>query len=515
MLPEECLYCYNLVPSEYGLRLRKGYREWAIGLNNPVNTIIGFEGQAQDESSSKLFAITLEGIWNVTTYGTTISGVPDVVFSDNGPTAGYGVFTEMTNDAGSRILAYADEANGLFYYYETGLTWLPIPTFTLPASSTSPFGPPLAADIVYAVTWKNRLWFIERDTAYAWYLQPGAIQGEATPFNFGAKFVHGGEIKAIFNWTVDGGLGVDDILVVVSGGGDVLTYKGTDPNSIDTFELIGAYYVGSFPASRKVGLTYGGELYLISTFGVISVRQLMQGILYEDPSLGPSAKINRYLRDAVESGRESYDWSMTIYPSDGFLQIIAPYNLSNNENAIQYQQNLMTQAWGLWRGVPIRSAASWKGLYLIGTPDGRVVEYYGSLDNSSTFAGGPTGTSIDYSILTSYQAPAGNTTSYKKVNFIRPIQVTRFQINAVTRAIYDYEFDAMLPTPNGLPNSGGDDWDAATWDASIWSGQQGSESTVDGVLGQGRVIAVAMRGRSSDRLTFVSWDIDYQTGGFL
>ena len=79
MPPEDCLYTVNLMPSEYGLRLRKGYEEWATGCvedpprapSSNVNTIIPFESNIQDVANDRLFAVTAEGIWNVTLLATT------------------------------------------------------------------------------------------------------------------------------------------------------------------------------------------------------------------------------------------------------------------------------------------------------------------------------------------------------------------------------------------------------------------------------------------------------------
>ena len=69
MPPQDCIYSYNLMPSEYGMRLRKGYRQWATGCseiparaeNNDVRTIIPFESNIQDASNDRLFAVTAEG----------------------------------------------------------------------------------------------------------------------------------------------------------------------------------------------------------------------------------------------------------------------------------------------------------------------------------------------------------------------------------------------------------------------------------------------------------------------
>ena len=40
MGPTDCIWTYNLMPVEYGMRLRKGYREWATGINGAVRTVL-------------------------------------------------------------------------------------------------------------------------------------------------------------------------------------------------------------------------------------------------------------------------------------------------------------------------------------------------------------------------------------------------------------------------------------------------------------------------------------------
>ena len=57
---QDCYYTFNLMPSEYGLRLRKGYREWATNIGTDpytdVRGVIPFEGT--DPANNKLFAAT-------------------------------------------------------------------------------------------------------------------------------------------------------------------------------------------------------------------------------------------------------------------------------------------------------------------------------------------------------------------------------------------------------------------------------------------------------------------------
>ena len=146
MPAEDYLYCHNLMPSEYGMRLRKGYREWGRGVtdNNPINTVIAFEGQAPDED--RLWAVTEDGIWNFTTPN-QVAPTQDVVFADQASGAGYGVWTEFTRDNGDRYLYYADEKNGLHEYSEATGLWT-VPTFT---------GGIVEEDVAFVMGWKNRM----------------------------------------------------------------------------------------------------------------------------------------------------------------------------------------------------------------------------------------------------------------------------------------------------------------------------------------------------------------------
>ena len=58
--PRNCIYTYNLVPYEFGLRVRSGYREWQIGVtagaNLGVHTLIPFSPAVDDGTGDKLFA---------------------------------------------------------------------------------------------------------------------------------------------------------------------------------------------------------------------------------------------------------------------------------------------------------------------------------------------------------------------------------------------------------------------------------------------------------------------------
>ena len=374
MPPDDCLSCDNLMPSEYGLRLRKGYFQTArgVGDNNDdeIRSIIPFEGQATDASQDRLFCASEWGIYDVTQYGDT-NPVRLVDFTQQGDAAGWGVSTEFTNDSTDRFMFFSDGLNGLHVYEESTGLW-DVPAFT---------GGIVVADVAFVMSWKNRLWMIEEASGDAWYTDVDAVGGQAKKFTFGSKFKHGGELKCLYNWTIDGGNGIDDYLVSVSRGGDVLVYQGIDPETDMT--LVGSYFIGEVPESRRLGVNYGGELYLLSTYGITSIRDLLQGVVPSDAGKSPSAKISRFVREEVQVGKDDREWALNIYPGDGFLQIVTPWKAEQAEFARQYNQNLLTTAWGRWRNVPINSANNWNARYYFGDKSGNIWTYGGTLDGTT------------------------------------------------------------------------------------------------------------------------------------
>ena len=272
MKPEDCIYTYNLMPSEYGSRLRKGYREWAINCgNNDVRTIIPFDSNELFAENNKLFAVTSEGIWDVTLFGNTAPTL-EQAFSINTGDAGYGVFCEFTGDAANsgqfargHYLYYADALNGLFVYdefnqswsvpgvapngawtYQTGVTNVPDPN--TPVYSDFP-----VENIAYIMVYKQKIWVILENDEDAYYLPTASISGILVKFTFGSKLPHGGNLQALYNWTVDAGIGIDDMLVGVGRGGDVIVYNGLGPEDINF-------------TSRSIAVEYGPDLYLLSVY---------------------------------------------------------------------------------------------------------------------------------------------------------------------------------------------------------------------------------------------------------
>jgi len=197
------IFSYNLIGAEYGLRSRLGWREWVTGLDGEqVRSLLPFTGSTKDGASNRLFACTTSGIWDVSASTTTPTKV--VTFANLDADSGWGISTGFVNSAGEHHLCYTDESNGYYVYEESTTTW------TQGGLPANPVTGAVPENLAFVAAWKNRLWFVEKDTAAAWYLDIGAVTGAATKFNFGARFKAGGDLRGLWSWTYDGGSGIDD-----------------------------------------------------------------------------------------------------------------------------------------------------------------------------------------------------------------------------------------------------------------------------------------------------------------
>lgn len=484
------------------MRTREGYREWAIncetapGLGFGVRSIVPYSG-VSGTPSDKLFAMTNEGIWDVTDQ----SQAPAIVltFTNQTGRAGFGNYSHYTLANDNDIVMYADEENGLFEYDPAGDSW---------AQSIDITGIDVL-NVVFVVVHKQRVWFVERNTANAWYLPIGSISGLAVKFIFGSKFRHGGDLVALYNWTIDGGDGIDDYLVAVGRGGDVLPYRGEDPSSAATWSGVGTFYIGEIAKGRRCAAEDGGDLHILSNFGLTSLDDLLKGSAFNSDAEAINLKIARFLR--LDMGQLAQDdgWEIRHDTNEGVILINTPRR--TNGEYIQYSYNIAVQGWGQWRGVPGITFEPWEGTMMVGTEDNRVLRMDVTVDES-TFAN-PAGRHIEFSMLQNY-LDAGAPAIFKYGKFIRPNFLAERAISLSTRFLYDYDIALNLPPPPTILPVEDPLWDTAAWDSAIWGfGGLKLQSVTFGSLGKGRVLTVAMRGEAIARTTLVSTDVMWTPAG--
>lgn len=499
--PENCTYAYNLVPTEYGLRTREGYREWVIGLGGlGVRTLIPSRGVTGSESGDALFVTTNEGIWDVTT--PAVPPVSELTFTTQTDAAGWGHYTHYTDDAGNSSIFLADSANGLFEYDISLGTWAQAPGI-IGVDVTN---------IVFVVVHKQRIWLIEKDATHAWYLPIGAKAGTVQRFEFGSKFKHGGELVGLYNWTLDSGSGVDDVLVGVSRAGDVLPYTGSDPSQVYSWELIGSYFIGDVPAGRRVASEFGGELHLLSDYGLVSMSDLLRGVSNTGQAMERTQKVSRFIRDDMDLYAQDRGWEIKFNTNEGVLLVNTPKRI---DQYLQYRANLAVGdggAWGFWRGVPGLTFEPWRNRLMIGTEDGRVLRMDTTVDESTI--ADPVGKPVEFSLLGNF-LDFGGPGRFKWGSHARPDFLATQRPSFEAKFVYDFDI-AELPqvgAPVDVPQSA---WDSSLWDAAVWGADRAvAHSRLFGSWGPGRTMAVAIRGSSVTRTTLASYDVMWHAGGPL
>jgi hypothetical protein len=355
---------------------------------------------------------------------------------------------------------------------------------------------------------------------------------------------------------------MDDLLVAISGGGDVLVYQGTDPAEAGAFALHGVYFVGAVPKGRRLCTEYGGDLLIMSTLGILPASLLFNATTAMGTASYRTAKIANLFNQAQIESAAYRGWAMRLHPQDSCLMVLSPTSVG-----YQFVMGLSTQGWHIYTGLEMGVCAeAWNGSLYYGTADGRVCVNEGYLDavplvttwaestayvvgnwvihdgityecitagtSDASAAAGPGGTSqditdgtvhwkwnlgtyaaVEWSLLTSFTNLGS--IRHKRIHSIRVRTLTKGENTPlIAEARYGFDFAPIAGSPTAS-GTAGSVWDAAVWDQSIWMGASTPAARVFGAYGIGAEVAVAVKGESLSRTTLVALDVTWDLGGVL
>ena len=453
----------NAISSELGLTVRGGWREYATNIDHGAIVKSIFSRSSSPATSvssplvgSEMFAATDHGIFNIEGGGDMSALAPSIALS-GASDAGYCNAVQFTAAGGGQYLVVCSETDGAFIY--DGLTWR-----KLVVTGVDP------GLLVHVCVWKRRLMFTRKSSGEVWFLDAGAISGTALPFEFGPTLRHGGMVLGLANWTMDAGEGLDDQLVVMGSGGDVAIYKGTDPSDATAFEMIGTWYIGQPPVGRRCFTTTGGNVYMLTQYGVIPVAELVDGGLDNILTSGTdNLRQLRKIQSALNSDFQTFldipGWQLLDIPSLALLQIARP-SASINEH-IQYVFQQHSLAWSRILDVPCYCFARRLNELYGSTTDGRVLRVWtGNTDGQKL--NGTGATEIRARITPAFNdfgAPAVQ----KMMHMIRLQWIAKANPSYTVRMNINYELNPVAGTAvaRGFVGSL---WDQALWDRDVWSG---------------------------------------------
>lgn len=435
----------------------------------------------------------------------TWAWTPDAVFDElvyefasSADDAGYGVCHAHTTTAGNFIW-YADEENGLHLYTESTDTWAPVTGITGVTET----------DLCFVTVFKGFTLFAEKGTSNIWILDVNSIAGAATRLGVGYKLQAGGDIVGMWSWTYDGGGGLDDSLVVVTRGGDVIVFQGTDPTDSSAFGITGVWGVGKMPAGRNVATAFGGDLLLLTRAGIVPMSRLVLGRSM-DAAQYETAKIHNLFNQLMLSYGDVRGWSLTLHPEESALIVTVP--TGDDLPTTQLAMSLgPSKAWSQLRDLDIYSCAAYEGKLYYGTVDGKVGINDGNVDGV-TLEDPNEYTAIQYSGVSAFQNMGSGT--QKQVHLVKPYFLSQstapsFRVGA------RYDFNLTELDSVALSAASGSVWDTGRWDTAVWGGAYSASTGVRGAKGMGSNIALAWRGASVDRTVLTGFELSFSTGGML
>lgn len=495
---------YNFIPGRSGCRVRPGSTEFATGVldkdsaEGEIRSLLAYNSNTS--GSEELFAVTNDGVYDITAGGegphTRVLEWPTKTGD-----AGYCSSHNFTNVAGDQYLLVCDEVNG--YYIYNGSSWA-VGTFT---GSTTPD----AGDLVDVVEWQGRIWFVEKGTASAWYLDPLNITGDITEFNVGSRFKRGGSLRQISTWTSDGGEGIDDKLVMISSSGDVLVFEGTDPSIYSEISMRGRWEVGPPPAGRRVLHPFAGDLLILSSAGVLPVSALAMGTSKIDYSAFLSSNISSLFHTEMDALSTSQGWGFVEVPDENLLLITLPMTGATTRAHSQLAISLPDRGWSVIRDLDMLCGVTNTDRTYFGTRDGRVLTVGGEQDNISLAGDDPD--AITFSLLMQY-TNLESSMLWKTPKFARPTWISDLPPSVNIKILKDFNVTELATNPVFAPISASL-WDTAIWDTSVWAGSASGQIATSGAGGFGRYLAVAIRGETKTATTYLGTDVLVEQGGVL
>lgn len=473
----------NWFPRAADVVLRPGCLEWATGLPTTPRTVMTYAGK----TDSKLFAATDSGIFDCTAQGAVGAAAAST-------TNGYYSYTMFSNIAGSFLVAVNGENDMLQY---DGTTWSSINAVSTPAITGI-----ATANFNFAHMFKRRLWFVQKDSLSAWYLDVNAIAGAAIEFPLGQVFGRGGFLVAMGTWTIDGGTGMDDHLVFVSSEGELAVYKGTDPNASTAWELVGVYYLGE-PLGNRCLAKFGGDLIYLSQNGLfpLSKALLSTSINYRaalSDEIGPTfAEASKLY--AVNEG-----WQPFVHPQGSCLLVNVP--VMENLRYDQFVMNTVNQAWCRFTG--------WKSTcWAVLEKDA----YFGSgLSVFKGFTGNSdNGANIVAKVKQAYTY-LSSTAQQKHVKMLRPVVKSDANISLNVAISVDFETTENFIIIN-TPAIAEGIWDSSLWDSAVWATDLTTRKDWTTVpTKEGYCIAVLLRVQTNNaKVIWNATDLLYERGGVL
>lgn len=327
---------------------------------------------------------------------------------------------------------------------------------------------------IQVVQYKNRLYFVEKNSCKVWYGDPDSIVSQLRSIDLSYVLHRGGAVAFCCPWSRDTGAGLQDYLVAVSTEGEVLIYEGTDPNDPAAWGLIARFFLTPPVAGRRAYFNLGSDLLIVHRAGITAIGTLL--------SQGNDAKyavvtdvINRSFLDATASFGNLDGWCCMYHPAGQALYVNIPVTGAPE----QFVMNPTIGAWTRYVSLPALHWALMEGDIYFGSTGGKVYKAdTGDRDLTST---------IKAELKTAYNY-FGDRASIKRFTLLRP------SVKAETGYTFQLAVDVDFKTADYSAVSVGTAslWNTAIWDVALWAAPRVSSDDIYSLTNIGRAAAMSL-----------------------
>ena len=475
----DAVYLNNWFPATTELQLRKGYTKWATGLPAEVDTLMNYESG----TAGKLLAISNSAVYDVTSQGAVGSALLTGLGNSRWQ------YCNITTAGGSFLMM----ANGVSTpYVYNGTTWT-----SITGSSTPAITGVTTTTLNNPIVFKSRIFFTQTNTLKVWYLPVLSIGGAAKSLDLSSFAYKGGKIIQHATWTIDAGYGVDDYYVAYTSKGQVIVYKGSDPDT--DFALAGVWDLGT-PVGTRCLYKYGGDLLVLGKDGITPLASELQSSRL-DPRVAITDKIQWAVSEAITNYGDNFGWQLLFYPQENQLWL----NVPNPIQITQFAMNSITTNWCNYTGWNAYCWELFNDQPYVGGSNYVGRAWYTNADN---------GSNINAVALQAFSA-FGSPGELKRFTMAKPIFRTSGNPAIYTNINVDFNIATPTTILNYTPTAIGS-WDSGIWDSALWGGGLSVLQQWQGVNGVGYYGAPVVSTASNNlEVRWVSTDIVIEKGAVL
>ncbi len=468
-LPQAAAVLDNFFPYATTVIMRRGSELHATlgDANKPVKSLFKYVNGGNQRlfgaTDNQIFDITL--VQNANSWRIGTSSADDIKTDQNDllgelSTKGLDVLNDQKNGDWS-VVQFATAGGGIFlrgvngedkpFVYD-GAAFATDPALTMPATETIV----KPEDMAFVWAYKNRLFFVQRNSLNFWYLPVDQIGGELKKFPLGGIFNEGGSLLFGASWSLASGSsgGLSEQCVFVSTEGEVAVFQGDNPSDATAWDKVGVYKIGK-PLGKKAMIRAGGDLIIATTTGFVPLSQAIQ----RDVAALSPATVSYPIVDAWNEAcllRGNDGWHAMLWTERQMVLVVPPH--LNGSSPVMFVANALTGKWCRFTGWTSNCMEVFQGQLYFGSLGGEVIKAnIGGSDKGNTY------TAAYLPLFEDYGQPA----------FMKLAKIARFTIRASAKlnmaVKLHVEYDKELPpAPNATAVTSTQEWGTAIWGESTW-----------------------------------------------